>query len=991
MADNDQQMDIVRMALSNAGALQRYQLTIAEERFKAPFSINRANTAFVHLMEMNAVTTAGLMQDAVAQLSLIYPSLATDEEALYRHMSGKDYLGRFSMPSHFGFLLSLPVYEVQNNAVDTQDGSGTRKLTIPRHSSITVSDTTFTLQYPIDIFVYSHGAIEVAWDVSQPSPIESQEMSRIITAGRWVNEGVELLGIPIDIKQFAIDSQSTTISGVAGFRETYTFKDLFFYCRCYSMLEGQDRWTEIFTTHSDVTYDPTKPTVCLKVDTLNKTLTAEIPQIYITSGLLRDQIRIDIYTTKGKLEMSLENFQGKSYKANYVDRDLTAATDPLGFNSRMGLFSSVGFAALTEVSGGADPITFGEIRNRVIHRNSFTEGLPITEAQVANKLKEIGFSNTTVVDNIGNRQFLANRRLPNPSNGSTVSGMGSIVQLQITNLERLSKLPTTVDNGERITVLPNTVYDIQDGVLNILDHEYVLRLLDKSRTPPDMLANLINQSNYYFTPFFYVHDVSGNQYELRAYRLDNVVVESKHAVLSNQTLGLNVGVTNVDAKLMPDYSGFRFVYTIKGSDLLKELPLDKLKLQLSYLDPASGFRTIFNGTLISPIDDKTGRPLNDEWIYEVVVGTNWDIDKEHRIRVGSGSSMAPLNAEWDVIVFIQNHYPLGAVDTVLEERYDPTLLPDYDFTAKYTGVMQESHRNNLGSHLDKLWARSNSVIEEWMYKRYQVDIPAIWEEDQYKHDGTNYVMELSPDRKKMIFVVEHRAGDPILDPQGRPTYWHRKNEVMVDENKKPIITDGERGILRHVDLVLLDGKYFFATADTTLEYVATVKRTLETWNNVTLEPIKQQLINQTFIKYHPTATVGLIKVIVGDNQMITLEADQQITIDFTVSDYVFKNTILRASITKASIEVVEEYFKSNRTFSRSKLVEAISARIGNDVIGIKVTGMFGDRFDTVSLAYESIGPAIGKRLVTDTTLAVSVEDSIDVNFLKHRVKVIDRQ
>src|SRR5690606_34847472 len=106
------------------------------------------------------------------------------------------------------------------------------------------------------------------------------------------------------------------------FEATYTFDDQFYHVRAY-MSNVNGGWTEIATTHTDQTFDPTKPTLVLKV--INDKLHAEFPLVYSTQGLLTGELRIDLYTTKGQVDFDLGSYGNNGFEIefNAIDDDAT--------------------------------------------------------------------------------------------------------------------------------------------------------------------------------------------------------------------------------------------------------------------------------------------------------------------------------------------------------------------------------------------------------------------------------------------------------------------------------------------------------------------------------------------------------------------------------------------------------------------------------------------------------------------------------------------
>ncbi len=70
--------------------------------------------------------------------------------------------------------------------------------------------------------------------------------------------------------------------------------------------------------------------------------------------------------------------------------------------------------------------------------------------------------------------FAASRLLPAPDKGTTVTGIGCNVQSFQTTINELSQLPTVRSNGSRLTVLPTTLYNVNNGVLEVVDANLVV-------------------------------------------------------------------------------------------------------------------------------------------------------------------------------------------------------------------------------------------------------------------------------------------------------------------------------------------------------------------------------------------------------------------------------------------------------------------------------------------------------------------------------------
>ena len=181
---------------TNPAAIQEIALNRLDEITKGLIDVVDASNPFAFLLEAGSVNAAAAMLANETLTRKQYPSVAVTEDDLYLHMSDRDYVGRFATPSRGVFKILMSKDElVRQRAVLTGEGR-VRKLTIPRDTQITVAGNAFTMQYPIDIRVMSHGGIQVVYDTSIMSPLQTLE-TNIVTSTTVNINGDEYLLIDV--------------------------------------------------------------------------------------------------------------------------------------------------------------------------------------------------------------------------------------------------------------------------------------------------------------------------------------------------------------------------------------------------------------------------------------------------------------------------------------------------------------------------------------------------------------------------------------------------------------------------------------------------------------------------------------------------------------------------------------------------------------------------------------------------------------------------
>ena len=161
----------------------------------------------------------------------------------------------------------------------------------------------------------------------------------------------------------------------------------------------------------------------------DETLSAYVPQIYFESGLIKDTIRFDVYTTKGNVNLVMSNYSLDAYKGVWVDLDTTSTSK---YSSPIQTMAVDIYSGET-VSGGTNGIDYKVLRKQVINGKRRDDEFIITPTHLETEFMDDGFDLVTNIDNITDRQYLATRPLPSPSNDSTITGVGTTVStLQLT-------------------------------------------------------------------------------------------------------------------------------------------------------------------------------------------------------------------------------------------------------------------------------------------------------------------------------------------------------------------------------------------------------------------------------------------------------------------------------------------------------------------------------------------------------------------------------
>lgn len=984
--DTQQLIELQRSYIRNPNKLQEVALNLYERINNGEAIPVEGSNPFTYSLEfgVTAAVTSTLSHETL--IRRVFPSMAKTDEEIYLHMADADYLGRFAKPSARLWTIAMTMDDIVGNSVPLRDGSGARVIVLPKDSTFTVGTTTFTLQYPLVIKVLQNGALSTYFDISTPSPIY-QPVTNML---RWLKmstpEGVEYVAIQVPTQQVKITSQVVQTVSFTGYAKSFSFEDYFYHARAYVRDARAGKWVEIHTTHNEQIYDPSRPTICLTV--LNNSLQVYIPQIYFENGLITDAVRLDIYTTRG--EDREDYTQSDAITVKHVFRDL----DNNGFDEysqNVNRMTSFAIRPEGDAVGGSGPLQFSELKRRITQRSTVTAGLPITTNQLSTSLEDLGFNMITTLDQVTQRQYCAVRSVEPPTDGQTVTGLGVSMQNVEFSLDELRKASGVYDNQLRVTLPPQTLFNVVDGYTKIVPLADIIALKQLALNSPDGLTNHVNNNQYYYTPYHYVFDTSDNRFTVRPYHLTSPTILSRYMLQQNNGLGIDIRSEHYEIRPSDDGSGYSVFVTLLNNSSLKSFTADRVSLQLSYSPKGSKRRGYVMGHLVSKVDPKTNQPVDNLWLYQFDIKTDYDINDLDQLKIKDTGYFVELTQDFDILFVVKNHRPTNAGVSDIDSIVNLNYIEDFNYLDNYLGASQEVISIQFGFALNHLWRRSRTIVATGDIVRYEEDVMQRYMQDVYKTDKNgNIVVHYDYDTSELSYDKLHSKGDPVLDKDGEPVPLHRKGDPVLDAfgNTIPVVNDSK--LTRLVDLFLMDGKYYFATYEPTINYVRNSLDQITTWITDTLKHQAQRTLERTELYFYPKNNIGAIDVIVGDGRTIRTNADRSLTVTYTLSKDKASNaeftSMLRARTASLVASTLERIVRmGGGVISSNALDIAVKNLIGDEVYDVHVEGYFDDGEETILTTDVTAIPSVGKKLIVQSNLTLAVKDDVTVFF-----KILDR-
>lgn len=953
---------------ANPGDIQTLALQQVSESYAGIADLGDPTNPFVNLMEASAVHTAGALQAYNTYTRRMYGNMAQSMDDLYVHMSDIDYLNRFAIPSTATFNLLYNTDELLAAMVPT-GVNGISELIIPRYTQIVINEITFTMQYPILIRQMAHGGLQIVYDNRILSPLSTLQTNLVNWKAVSLSSDqgpMNFIMISVPIQQMAITSYLAKVNYSAGLTQTYAYADQFYYCRAYS-IDNLGNATEIATTHTNQNFDPTQPTLLLR--DLGGSLQISLPQIYLTNQSVGGEIQVDIYTTKGELELSLAQYPPQSFVVTYKG----ASTANTPYVAPLTTLQTYTLYSIDTTAGGSNGLGFNALRAQVMANNFGPPTPPITPSQLSSVIANLGYQSVVNVDDVTDRVVLATRALPAPADGSTQSGAGMSIETLIASFADLTALSSVTNNGNRLTILPTTAYTLTNGLLSPVTDAALAAL---RALPTETQVEAINAASYLYSPFHYVLDATGNTFAIRPYYLDSPLIDVIQFVMQNETVGISVATD--EKELVRVATGYRLRLTCASSAEWKQLPDTSVFCQLAFIPEGEHAYAYLNGTQI-------GLTAAGERIFEFDLSTNYDIDENDQLLLTPfqmfNDSVRPhavaLTGDFDVFWIANGVVDGSTATTQIDLDMGTSLLP-----AGCLGIDRERLTLTLGSALPNLWHRSRSVAGSGTYQTYSTDVTATYAANVYQTDPNTGLAVVTVSGTDVHFTLLHAKGDPVLDANNQPIIAHHAGDRVLDANGNPILVSA--GSIEHqMDLLMIEGVYYFATSPAATAYKASAAPLVASWVTQEIAALVPQLLENTELYYYPQAALGNIDVLVQNGAIITIPAPQTFVVTFYLDSAGYGDTTLQAPLQATATQILTTAMAQQQV-TLAGITATMAAAVSGDVVAFDIVGLGGNlALTTLTVVDNAQRLSIRKVAVVEPDGTIGVQDGVTCAFRLH--------
>ena len=906
----------------------------------------------INILEASAFMASACLNKINTSLRDVFPVLANSNENLYKHISDADIIGVSSSPSTISVVFYIKKIDIEQLGVKYD---GFRKCAIPLYTNIKVDNIDFTLLNRINIFLFDNGKIDIEQELS-PGGLGIDSIFRLESLVT-VEEEAEWVVFETLVKQVKRSVIEESIISGKKFEKSIPISngERFHFTEVYA-INSDDSRIKLETVYNDQVFNKNTPSIFVKF--LDGELVYDLPMIYQAEGILNSKLEIILYTTKGEMSLPTEILENNKFEIKLGETTDLEASSIENINK---FCVSRGMA--TYGNNGKD---MAEIKNSVIFNTTGKISTPITTAEFKDAASREGFFLEIIRDTVTTRNFVVNRALPEPTM-SSVKTKADILNNQVSiQLDEASNYNNISISNNDIVLKANSLFKYKNGIVSMLTN---LEVFNLEKMPRKNLIAYLNENEIFYNPFTYIIEKDAKIIKSRVYNLNNPKLVNLKVSAKNNYVSVKVNIVAMDVLQTKD--GYTVRFKVSGNDDFNNLRPAFVKAQLKIqLNNAMEYVYFTESLFIDGADNKY-------FIFNI--NSNLMIDSDNGISVLNGNSLITtktIGISGKMFIDIYSIDNQIVKDINHSSMDDKIMIEDKEFLNVLT---LEELDYTFGQELKYIWNNVINFYTNRKFKKHTEDSFARYQNDVYEYcEETESIFWPVRDLGGNITRYEERIlnkkGDIIEDIDGNKVYAFRKGDYVTDENGN-LILDGTSGIVRAVDVLMIDYKFKVAGKDYP-NYTKEFTNTIVTWINNAITTLNKSSLDQTLIQFKSNKNIGTVKLIsngltsvhnsiVIPNVVLYLNSSLAITADIVK---MFKDTIGK---------ILHKHIES-RSFTISDIRNNIITELGSNVLGVKISKITNDDREIVTVAENSNVFTLSKELFIDNDNNIDMTYNIDL-------------
>lgn len=916
--------------------------------------ITTSSNAFVFLTEAISTISTDLTKSIDNKLIIANAKRATTIDELFDHITDYDSVGFYSSPATLPFTIAFSKSYITENAVTAGDDTNYNKLVIPRETTFTIAGINFGLYYPIEIRISKNvDNINVVYDTTETSNLTSLN-SNVIPSITHTLSGVELLAFQIDLTQFKIISNTVAVNTDKGFYQKFSYDNKFYAIRVIDVTNNK----ELALTMSDKNYDIDVPTAVYRVYPDDHTVLVDIPQIYFNNGKLSNRIKVEIYDTRGEVDISLANINTKDITADFR---LGITTTEAKYCTPLKRISSFIFnPESTKIKGGTNGMTFEDIKSQTIYGTGNT--LPVTNIQLSNYFSKKGYISELVLDNLTNRKYYAYKRLTDTS--------GTLGDIGVTNAYVNFSNKSSDEFGRIIThsdlhtvILPTNIYKYRHENNSVISLDSSTTDIINSSTNAEKVK-LFNEELYLTCPLTTSIHIDDDAPSVVLYDLFDNEVNELTFVRENSSIAAQMPIMNMSiTHLESGTGGYRIRLGFKKSDDLKDLPYNDVRVIVQ-------LPTIFNTTI--SLEATYYREYGELTVYDVVVDTNYVLNEAtidiKNVISDSGNVDSKINLKGIMSVYSvvrADSFPLGTQDNVM-------LNQMVNMTSDYLVISKQNFTYKLGRSLDE--TVDTDLLVTWgsrSYLTYDYDELDTYKSNVYKK--TDGVLDITIVDGKPVLEIEHAVGDTKLDIDGNPKYLKQAGVTYVRDANGDRVYSTDREVVYRFSLPLFDIKHSLDSTFTSQ---------LSDILNDNVDPVNiigDNLYGNTSVYFRPINTLGSSTFNLSNSSSIYTDVSFSFNFKLYMATTVVDDDNLTTAIRNKVVSIIKTHL-DNKVISVAEIAKDIKSSMSEYISSVDGIGINGSDIKTLFVVNNDSAPKLATKLILDDDGEISTEYDVTLTY-----------
>lgn len=918
-------------------------------------------------------TTYGFLNRVDDSISKVFAAHARDITDIAKHMGDEEKIGLFGNPSSCTLVLGIQLEAFESLAKEMSVTVGKitttyKVLLFPKDTEITFNGFTFAIENGVQIRYSESSGYQVLYDESTPNP-QAPILDNVLQKDfRDTGNGKRFLTIMVPSRQLrCMVNEGITSNASSGCSGSISYGDNLYNVRAFLRPANSNVIREIPVSFDQYVFNQNRVTLAINLDTTAKTINYQIPDVYIQNGSGVGTLSIYSYVTKGEVDKDFRQVPLTEVGVNYAD--YRYGSGRLGpYSEGLRNSGAIAWSVADRTRGGSNPRPFSVIKESFINGQR-VRNLPITENNLSGVVNNYGYDSVKSIDYITGRQYALTKELAKQTNKNFFSPMACFVGSHLTSINNLVGSGVVLDNGKRVTIPHNVLFDVSDYTTQLVSSTVKERYLGLGN---EELVDLVADKTLVYTPFYYVMDTTSNQAVLRTYHLDAPTFQYQKFIQENPALGIDLSIGQIDMVHQED--GYLITVVTKSSKSYKDFDNDEVGAQMSMNIVDSVALATVPGVFF-------GLDQDGERIFQFKLNTKFDLDVSDILYI-NGMTMfgqpqisvgTPLNTLF-TFIFTMAGDP-RQTDTASDKKIEQSL-----FSSSQIAIIETSYAVNIGKRLGNLYSRIRPLVGEGQYQHYDQNIPMRYEKN---------VMETDPETGNLIFdaqgntIIKHRAGDPAFNTNGTPRWAFQKGDYVLDVNGNKILV-GPRELIYHFDFIGFDGAFFFSRDAYDKQFASATKESLVSEIGADMDYFDTLALDRTALFFQPRSKIGGQKVIVNSNYQKYLRQDLTFSIVYYLTQSGYKNQNLKDALIQAAPQLINNDLEGATTVSVAGLMDTLRRAAPAEVVGLKLNALAGDTtVDIISNQDALSGFCIRKLLKLTSDQLLSVQEAMEVTFMPH--------